>query len=142
MKFVGTIIDNKMTFNTKADEWKWIKHLEKMEGKPFVLELSAKKKYRSDNQNKYYWGVIIPIIQEYTGYTKDEVHDFLKVKFLTDKSGKIPRIKSTSDLSTIEFERYWIAIAQYFGQEHGVEIPFPEDPFLEQLLVEYDNKSL
>ena len=46
------------------------------------ITFSTDKPSRSLNQNNYYWGVVIEKLSEKLGYTKDEMHDILKFKFL------------------------------------------------------------
>jgi len=72
----------------------------------YRLTLKKKKKFRSNQQNKYLWAVPYKIISDETGYSADEVHAFLASKFLIDRSGVIETVRSTTDLSTVEFEEY------------------------------------
>lgn len=83
------------------------------------------KKRRTDNQNKYYWGVVIPILCESLGYSDEEMHEALKWKFLRNRDKeKLPTVKSTSGLSTIEFNNYINEIVRWSAQE-GIIIPDP-----------------
>jgi len=38
--------------------------IESFEGKTIVITIDRAKKTRSNNQNRFYWGVVIPIIQQ------------------------------------------------------------------------------
>jgi hypothetical protein len=80
---------------------------------------------RSDNQNKYYWACVIPLISEWSGYEHEEVHDALKQRFLTEHhEGGLDRVRSTSTLSTSEFTEY-VERCRRFAAEHGVYVPDP-----------------
>jgi hypothetical protein len=61
-------------------------------------------------QNRYYRGVVIPLISQSTGYTNEEVHELMKKQFLSKRKkvmGKfINKYKSTTKLSTEEFNEY------------------------------------
>ena len=51
---------------------------------------SPSGKQRSNQQSRYYWGIVVQILSEHTGFTKDEVHELLKRKFLKDIRMKTP----------------------------------------------------
>ena len=50
----------------------------------YDYEIAVRRCYatRSIQANRFYWKVIVGAISEHTGYTPDEVHEFLKAKFL------------------------------------------------------------
>ena len=83
------------------------------------------KKRRSSNQNRYYWGAIIPILCESFGYFDEEMHEALKWKFLRNvKREQLPTVRSTANLSTIEFKNYIDKIT-IWSLEQGIIIPSP-----------------
>jgi hypothetical protein len=97
-----------------------------------VITISEGRGKRSDRQNKYYWSVCCKLISEHTGYTSEEVHEFLKEKFLTDKhkiviGGEEREIESatTTRLTTKEFEVYCENIRRFAAQELNINIPEP-----------------
>ena len=96
----------------------------KREGKKVEVIVRPLKKHRSGEQNRYYWGVVIDIIAGATGYSPEEAHDAMRVKFLADMTGDLPRVRSTTDLTTSEFMDY-IAQIQQFGSEY-LEVYIPE----------------
>ena len=84
------------------------------------------KKRRTGNQNRYYWGVVIPILCESLGYSSEEMHEALKWKFLRNRMHKeLPTVKSTANLSTIEFNNYIDEIVRWASEER-IHIPEPE----------------
>ena len=91
-------------------------------------------KQRSVQQNAYYWGVVIYELSGYTGFTSDEMHEALKWQFLRIHSerGDIDSVKSTTDLSTTEFEDYLEQIRIWAASEFGVVIPEPNEISMEQ----------
>jgi hypothetical protein len=46
-----------------------------LDGKTVEIVLRLPKKGRSGRQNRYYHGVVLKLISETTGYSKDEAHD-------------------------------------------------------------------
>lgn len=97
------------------------------------------KKQRSGNQNRYYWGIVLKILSEHTGFTIDEIHEVLKVKFLRawksldTKNGYIEAeyIQSTADLGTGEFEDYLTKIREWASIELSCWVPEPNEQLTE-----------
>lgn len=96
----------------------------------------AFKKDRSNNQNRYYWGVIIDLLSEHTGFIREEMHEVLKHKFLRytlwipKKDGVKEQsiiAKSTTDLTTKAFEQYMSDIRQWASSDLGLFLPEPNE---------------
>ena len=57
------------------------------EGQSIKITIEKKKKQRSNSQNRYYWGCLVPywkelILQEWGElWTKEQTHEFLKMNF-------------------------------------------------------------
>jgi len=101
------------------------------EGKRVSLTVSYEKKNRSNNQNKYYWGVVCELISEVTGYEKDEIHEILKQMFLAEPkfigSQEVVIGKSSADLDTVQYEDYLEKIRRWAVQELNCYIPLPNE---------------
>lgn len=87
---------------------------------------------RSNNQNRYYWSVVLGLIAEETGHTTEELHEFLKSMFLPRtfiQVGKREReiVKSTTDLSTADMEGFLTRVRVFASQELNVFIPLPNE---------------
>ena len=94
---------------------------------------------RSTNQNSYYWKVIVSMLSEHTGFTPEDMHEVLKHKFLkkevlleTRVTGgfayqEIGITKSTTSLTTSEFESYCTQIREWASSELCVSIPEPNE---------------
>ena len=94
------------------------------------LTVGKPRKQRSNAENNYYWGVIIEILRNHIGYTAEEMHEALKWKFLKrhgEKVYQLPTIRSTADLSTVEFENYMSEIREWASIEMGCYIPLPNE---------------
>ncbi len=107
-----------------------------LDGKDVEITLRRKRSKRSDEQNGYYWGAVIPIMQQGfydAGYklTKEETHEYLKGKFTKDErvneaTGEILTLPgSTKKLSKSEFMEYIADIAQFAAEYLGVTLPQP-----------------
>ena len=106
----------------------------KLEGKEVEVVVRKKKKHRSGEQNAYYWGVVIDIISGATGFTPQEAHDAMRFKFLNDltrtdriRAAELPRVKSTADLTTVEFLDYVAQIQQWASEFLDCYIPEPNE---------------
>lgn len=95
---------------------------------PYSVTIREPKKSRSINQNKYYW-TLVNILSPHTGYSPDDLHDVLKVKFLgvreiQFKGNTYLIAKSTAGLTTKEFTEYLDKV-HALGLELGVTLPQP-----------------
>lgn len=108
------------------------------EGKRVKITLQQVKKRRSNRQNAYYWGVVVPAVLEMfleagNSITEEGVHDFLKayvgklVKHVKQPNGSIAVVLgSTADLRTLEFEDY-LEKCRAWAAEMGCVIPLPNE---------------
>ena len=90
---------------------------------------------RTNKQNRYYWGTVIPILADYFGHDNaEDMHNDLKEKFIPLIESKIQPGKmiagSTTKLSTIEFfsaeDSYVEKICRWAAVEYGIAIPPPK----------------
>lgn len=97
-----------------------------LEGKEVVVTIAKKTKQRSLNQNRYYFGIVIKLISEVTGYTVDEAHDAMRFKFLRVVNDRgLETARSTTDLNTAEMELYLSQIRIFASTDLGCFIPDP-----------------
>jgi len=109
------------------------------EGKQIVIKIEKAKKKRSTQQNRFYYGIILPIVQnclKEAGHvmTNESTHDLIKLKFLKetlfvneDTGEVIERIKSTTELSTSQFMDLLAEINNFTFEYFGVSLPSPND---------------
>lgn len=101
-----------LDFFVKAKDWKYI--------------IKEYKEKRSDPQNKYLRWWVYKAIADHTGYDDKYIHAIMGMKFLVDNSGKLPYVKSTTDLTTGEFAEY-IENVKNFMSEFWIIIPSAEE---------------
>ena len=113
------------------------KHLAGADGNEITAQFTKRRSKRSTKQNAFWWGVVIPILAEHTGYTHDEMHEALKAKFLgrEDLERGLIRIGSTAKLSTAEFVELTDRVMLWAAEELGVVIPQPEPDARKRRLV-------
>lgn len=100
------------------------------EGEKLILTLEKLKKTRSNQQNRYYWGVVLPTISEATGHTVDELHEifkgmFLPRQFINFKGKEIELNGSTAKSNSKEMTEYIDKIIVEAGSM-GISIPPPD----------------
>lgn len=98
-----------------------------LEGKRIEIVLRKEKSKRSNNQNSYYWGVVCKILGDYFGYSEDEMHEALKMKFLRTGACDLETVKSTTKLNTAEFEEFLEKVRRWAAIDYGVNIPLPNE---------------
>jgi hypothetical protein len=105
---------------------RFMEYLATFEGKRIEFVLRERRTERSNSQNAYYWGVVIVMLSEHTGYSTDEMHDNLKRMFLgqIDEHG-LMRVGSTAKLKTEEFQEYIAKIVRWAAMDLSLVIPDP-----------------
>lgn len=125
-----------MRFIIKDDNDKklLITHLRSL-GNDYVVEVKQNKNTRSMNQNRYYWKCIVQELAKELGYTVDEMHDALKIKFSSewsqveykDKLIPLHSVKSTTVMNTKEFEQYCESIRIWAITDLSIRLKAPND---------------
>lgn len=95
-------------------------------------------KQRSTPQNKYYWSVVVGLLSEHTGFTREEMHEVLKRKFLSEIKmlplknktwQEAEYSRSSTDLDTKSFEEFLCQVRVWASAELGVWIPSPNEAY-------------
>lgn len=132
-KFSAMVKSGKLEFVNLERVEKWLATLE---GSLVSVIIKKWRTDRSDNQNRYYWGVVVQMISDETGYDKEEVHDILKFNFLTEvqslirKDGEvveITRIRSSAKLTTVEFKDFIERAQRWAAETLQLSIPNPNE---------------
>ena len=122
--FYGRIIGGKVKLLNRSGFDALIKRLDGFE---IDVLIRKHRKDRTLSQQGYLWGGIYQFIADHTdGWTKEDVHDAMRQMFLTDRTGPMPLLRSTTELSTVEFNEYIERIAQFCAETLELVIPEPE----------------
>lgn len=103
-----------------------------------MIDLKVSKKKRSLNQNAYYWGVVLKVLSDHTGFNTDETYQEMAKMFLSYQNGAKTFVKSTTRLTTLEFEQYLEKIRQWAQVEMLVRIPLPNE-ITEEIFMTLEN---
>lgn len=101
-----------------------------MPGKRLRVTVDRAVKRRSDEQNKYLWGVVYSTLRQATGQDADDWHEYMLGEWAGweehELFGKrrLRPVRRSSKLSTVEFADY-VAFIQRRAAEHGIYIPDP-----------------
>lgn len=81
-----------------------IDHIQSLDTKEiYTIEVKKKRNNRTNDQNKRLWGYLYPSLSSFFGYTVNEIHLLMGIKFLketrTHDGKSIDVIRSTTDLS-------------------------------------------
>lgn len=119
-------------FNSDKDKKRLYEALKKVKSVPCRIEIKVERNQRSANQCRYYFGVVIKLLSEHTGFTSEEMHETLKRKFLKynkvlPNNERVEVTQSTTDLDTKEFEDYMEDVRRFAIQELDVYIPEPNE---------------
>jgi hypothetical protein len=111
----------------------YLELLSKDGAKTWKVEIGEHEQTRSNEQNRYLWGVVYPIIlASLPGWDADDVHEY----FLGEHYGwetleglgrkRLKPLRRSSKLSTKEFKEH-CAFIQRAMAERGVDIPDPNE---------------
>lgn len=126
------------------------KTIKLFEGEEVYLTIEKKFRKRSNNQNAFYWGVLLPIIsellQDATGnfFSSDETHEVLKAncnykELISETTGEFTKIPiSTTELNTLEWLEFIEKVEQFIFNYFSVTLPRPN----EQINLDYENNGL
>lgn len=99
------------------------------------IELKRNKK-RTNPQNAYYWGVVLPLIRNAINelgneFSIEDTHEYLKLEFNTKEVIVIDELKvlpqSTAKLTTEEFTIYLEKCIKFAAEILGIVIPLPNE---------------
>ena len=124
MKAFGTIKKGNLILNNKR---RFKDNLLEYEGKEVEIRIRERKNKRTNEQNSLYWKWI-EVISKSLGYTREEMHELIKYKFLkrsTIKKNGVEevKLKSTTTLTVNEFSQFMNDI--YFWSNNTLNISLP-----------------
>lgn len=128
--FHATVSKGKFLIKDKKTFMDYVLSLASPDKEETPVTITVKKFYRNrtDQQNKYYWGVVIPIFQQLCGYeTAAEMHAALSYEHLRIKKGPLYTVKSTRKMTTVEWEDYMTLLRMWASKEFQAYIPLPNE---------------
>jgi len=99
-------------------------------GEVVEVEVRQPRKDRTNQQNSYYWGVVVDMVSKELGYEPHEMHEEFKRMFNPQPSKIDPEVTfggSTTKLTTTEMNEYIERIARWAAGYLGIVIPDPTE---------------
>lgn len=102
------------------------------------IEILIERKHatRSLQANRYYFGVVLKLISEHTGYDVNETHEAMKALFLPKElafcdgngviQGEIVIGGSTRKMNVNEFYDYVERVRRFAAEQLGLNVPDPD----------------
>ena len=129
----GYITSGKLHLHSRQH---FIEELRQMDGQDVQVTVK-RSRTRSSQQNRYYWGGVIPVVaaglrELGVRMTAEQTHDLLKYKFLkieyvTDDGEVIQSFGSTKHLDTADFNHFIEQVQQWAAEYLGIQIPDPNE---------------
>lgn len=138
----------KHTICSKVENGKLIRNRKQLndvvgsfEGKEILITVEKAKKQRSNQQNRYYWGACLPLVQqglkEATGELRsvESIHYNILLKMFapvneivnTQTGEVITESISSSEMGTVQFMEYIQEIQKWAAEFLGIDIPSPNE---------------
>ena len=95
-----------------------------LEGKRVEVIVRKETTTRTNQQNRYMWGIVYAIISDNTGYDPEQVHDAMKVKFASQHlDNGLVITERTSKMTTERMTQYIDDIKRWAAEFLGCYIP-------------------
>jgi hypothetical protein len=122
--------------------------LDHLKGKRIRIRINVVRRQRSNQQNRYYWGVIIAAAQEGIKETwgieisDTDAHEILKREcngkdFVNENTGEVIKVgQSTTELNKLTAEDYYETCRRFIQEWFGILVPLPN----EQLAIDLESR--
>jgi hypothetical protein len=108
----------------------------------YTVKIVRKTEPRSIPQNSLMW-MWFKCMEEATGQSKEDFHDYYKRKFLTRqiaiKGRWVDVVGDTKTLNTLQFSEFLEKIKADAAIDFGIMLPLPEDRMYRDFISEYKN---
>ena len=113
--------------------------IQSFEGKTIEITIERQKKKRTNNQNAYYFGVVIKILQNCIKdswgelWSSERCHEFCKMQFnftekVNEETGEIIRLpKSTTENTTTAQEEFHHEVRNFIKEWFNTDCPLPNE---------------
>jgi len=139
-----TIISHVENGNLKRNRNLIKEAIKSFEGKDIEVTIQRKRKTRSTPQNSFYWGVVLPLVQDGLKESTGEIRDFGAIHYqillplmapgrdiVNLETGVIISEKLTSsEMTTTEFMEYVLEIQKWSTEFLGINIPDPNSELI------------
>jgi hypothetical protein len=103
--------------------------LKELKGKQ-IIKIAKQHNKRSLKINKYYWGVVLRYISDYSGHSTAYLHEVFKEEFVPQVKFRDDFELSTADMTNIEIMAYIEKIREWAFGFDKINIPDPDGVLL------------
>lgn len=127
LTYYSNVKEGQLQKNVRLQIAEELKHFE---GKRVEITIQKLKSTRSLQQNRLWW-LYVTIIAKEVGYSKEEMHEILKFKFLKrekvdEKTGEVfEYIGSTTKLNKTEFADMVTDLIRFAAETFNIILPLP-----------------
>lgn len=125
-KIIAEVVNGSLKFDFRQKDIlrRWLNNLN---GVKVELVIKKHRRKRTIPQNSYYWGIVLSMIADSTGYTTEELHEFFKrlylKKIITIGGVDYEVSESTKKLNTEQFSSYIEKIKKFAALKLDLHIP-------------------
>ena len=116
---------------------------DKLSNGVYTVRITRKTQPRTVPQNSLMW-MWYKCMEESTGQSKDDFHDYYKAKFLQRqiavKGRWVTVVGSTTDLNTLQMSQYLDKVKADAATEFGINLPLPADRNYQAFINEYRHR--
>lgn len=129
-KIIAEVVNGSLKFDFRQKDIlrRWLNNLN---GVKVELVIKKHRRKRTIPQNSYYFGVVLDLISEASGYTTEELHELFKRLYLKKQiviGGKNYDVSiSTRKLNTDQFSKYIEKIKRFAEIKLSLRIPDPNE---------------
>lgn len=117
------------------DKRAYDRHAKRYAGRKVEVVIRLRTSQRSNQQNRWIWGIAYPLLGEHWGYERNE-HERMHYGLLAQCFGtkvdarfgiRVPKVAHSSKLTTKEFSEYMEWLVRYAAVEESISIPLPNE---------------
>lgn len=129
-QFVGRIVNGEFVPSGPFVQT-WMESLRELEGREMVLTFEPVQKMRSNAQLAFLFGVAYRYASRFSGYTPEELHEYMKRAFFPAKSieigGEVQLVTDGTTGKTAKVVSEFVDFVREFWLRQGVRIPAPNE---------------
>lgn len=122
-------MDLLINFSDQDSKKLLFQNLKNLDGE-FLVKIQRKPKRRTNQVNKYYWGVVLEYISQETGENKNLLHELMKDRFIPNVVFLDAYDLSTASLDTVQMWEYIEMIRAWSVGFLNCYIPEPNEVIL------------
>lgn len=108
----------------------FLKECKRLRGKKGYISIIPWRKIKTNEQNRYYRGVVVQRLADYWGLSNEDAHQAISnehLRFTSDLGFSLVKTTALNEWGTGEWEDYMSHLRQWAIEKHGVYIEEPNE---------------